>query len=188
MQELSRGQYNYFKDSKIRDENGDLLTVYIPIKNKSETVLYQLNTYTDPDYIKDKEGFSKAPMYVNAKNPFRYDSVSELHKIAEENGCKTIGDILDCLKEQGYDAIVGKNKSGVQEITAFEPNQLKSVKNRFPTKEDYPLDNSEDYRRVNFRNMTVEEHFELAKLMKEKHNRVVGGKKEIDRDAQEHER
>lgn len=165
---LSRGQREYFKDSVIKNEENRLLTVYAAIKDNSDVVLYHPTVYTNENYLrsKEREGYSILQMYVNAKNPFYYDSPAQLMDIAKEHELKTMGDLVDHLQKQGYDAIIGENSNGVKEITVFAANQIKSIGNRFPTKSDYSIDNSEEYKIINARNMTIDERLELAKMGK----------------------
>ena len=94
---LTPQQEEFFKDSKVRDENGELLKVYHgtssedfevfdPIAEEGDKVLgdgtyfsrfpQQANNYTKYDYFKDgnkqyKEGNPRVvPAYLNLKNPF----------------------------------------------------------------------------------------------------------------------
>lgn len=167
-QNLSRGQREYFKDSKIRDDEGNLLIVHVATKMQpGDVLLYKPTAYTDPSYLKDINGFQILSMYANAENPYYYNGAAELQSIAQEHNLNTMGDLVDYFKQQGYDSIVGENQLGVKEVTVFEPNQLKSIGNRFPTKSDYSLDNSEEYLRTNLR-MPISERFELAKTIKNK--------------------
>lgn len=181
MQELSRGQQEYFKDSKIRDDEGNLIPVHVGIKNTPEVFLYQATAYTDPAYIKDEEGFTPVTMYVDSKNPYFYKNAQEISDLIEENGIKDMKELAAFLEKQGYDAIVAENKAGVKEITIFHPNQIKLVGNRFPTRDDHPVDNREEYRRQNMHNMTVEEHFELARAAKKEDRESREGYGELER-------
>lgn len=186
MRELSRGQKAYFKDSKARDENGQLLVTYVAVKNSPDNVLLYIPTsYTNPNHLKLEDGYKSIAMYANTKNPFCY-SGNELYEFAINHDCKTNGDIVESLKKEGYDSIIGTNSAGEKEITVFEANQIKSIGNRFPTMSDYSIDNSAEYRRIHFRNMTLDEHLELAQMLQEKGSHGRGeGRQIVERGEQE---
>jgi hypothetical protein len=189
MQDLSRAQQNYFRESSIRNENGDLTVVYNRVKAiDTETLEYQPTCYTDPSYLDLDGGYTAVPMYVNAKNPFEYKGKTELANFYYDNECTSYRDMVNKIKEQGYDAIVSTNNAGVKEITIFEPNQIKAVGNRFPTKSDYSLDNSAEYQRINSRNMTIQEHLEIAKLAKMRGGSLQPKTSQTERKRNEQER
>lgn len=166
MQELSRAQQSYFKNSKARDENGDLLIVQVATKyDKDGTLLYKPTTYTNLDDLSLDGGFKAVPMYVNAINPFDYGE-NQLNEYRQKNECKSMREVVECLRRDGYDSMMASNKQGDKEIIIFEPNQIKYIDNRFPTKSDFSMDNSQEYYQANFRNLTLAEHMEFAKMSK----------------------
>lgn len=77
---LSDGQINYFKESQVRDENGNLIPVYHGTPNANFTVFRRNYTFfTDSkdmadSYSPNGEGFKG---YLNITNPFVIDAMGE---------------------------------------------------------------------------------------------------------------
>ena len=87
--ELSEGQQEYFKDSKIRDENGNLMTMYHGTPNKGFTEFF-VNSYFTPNkdyatrytntgassisYGKTSSSPGVYEVYLNMTNPFDLDN------------------------------------------------------------------------------------------------------------------
>ena len=72
--------------------------------------------------------------------------------------------LTNYAKENGYDGIIqAPLGSGPVEIVVFEPNQIKSIDNLYPTKSDNFRDNSREYLNKNLKNMTIEECCKLSK-------------------------
>ena len=77
---LSKKQVEYFKDSKVRDEEGNLLVVYHGTRKADFTVFNRTHTYfTDSkdmadSYSPNREGYKG---YLNITNPFVVDAMGE---------------------------------------------------------------------------------------------------------------
>ena len=78
--ELSKGQQEYFKDSKVRDENGSLIVVYHGTRKADFTVFKRnVNFFTDSkemadSYAPNSESYTG---YLNITNPFIIDANGE---------------------------------------------------------------------------------------------------------------
>lgn len=191
--QLSKGQVEYFKDSKVRDENGNLITVFHGTPNGEFTVFdkNKIGSITDTAVENGDfgNGFYFTPVregaesyatgengkvveaYVNLKNPLRLDLVSkidsEITKYMKENGKNVLSmtdeefqqiydkfgmteeqyeqasELLDDLNNNdyistdiqslGYDGVISP---GMEQIVAFEPNQIKNIDNLNPTEND----------------------------------------------------
>lgn len=153
--ELSETQIKFFKDSKVRDENGALKPVYHGTKkdftvfdiNKNKVITFgngfyfgenqdAVNTYYAGDNGKVMEE------YINITNPFvieqsqlkDIDSVPSviMQTLGVENVTKD--SIMQELKAHGYDGIHYKNGAkGNDVFVAFDSSQIKSVENTNPT-------------------------------------------------------
>lgn len=78
--ELSKEQAEYFKDSKVRDENGKLLVVYHGTRKADFTVFNMTaNFYTDSEDVADSyaPNGEKFRGYLDIKNPFIIDAEGE---------------------------------------------------------------------------------------------------------------
>ena len=142
---LTETQVEYFKDSKVRDENGNLLVCYHGTDSKF--------TEFDPSFIGDDNklglGFyftrgkelkfdydNKIKAYINIKNPI-YDNNPMLDDIlVREESLRKEGytqeQVLNKIyKEFGYDGIIAKHNRDA--VVAFFPNQIKETTNIRPT-------------------------------------------------------
>lgn len=73
----------------------------------------------------------------------------------------------DYAKENGYDGILLDMHDGsCTEIVVFEPNQIKAVENRYPTKDDNFRDNKEEYMKLHSKPLTLEDKINAAKQKK----------------------
>ena len=145
---LSEQQQEYFKDSKVRDENGKLLVMYHGTPKGEFTVFdnsqnKRLNSYYKNDeqvhFFTTKKGFAKLysgedgatyKTYLNITNPY----VAEI-----ENKDFYIPEVerrfINEAKENGYDGVRFIDKSGKESDiwVAFYPEQIKNVDNKKPT-------------------------------------------------------
>lgn len=161
---LSEQQKTYFKDSKIRDENGDMLEVYhgtegnfnvFNIKKAGKTDegwlgkgFYFTNDYDYASSYIYNRGDVKT-VYLNIKNPY----ITDKHIERNDDFYKLIGvtnanEVTKKLKQLGYDGVWIKNKNSdntpFYEIMAMYPNQIKNVNNLNPTEsEDIRFSNRE---------------------------------------------
>ena len=143
--ELSPQQSEYFKDSKVRDEEGNLRVMYHGSRNSFNT--FDINApvqngriHGDGFYFtpnKDSaEAWANGDMediggesydtnvyeaYLNIANPYYIDNSNENWKEEE---------IRDELIKRGYDGIISE---AYEEVVAFYPEQIKSVDNKQPT-------------------------------------------------------
>ena len=151
--QLSEGQREYFKDSKVRDENGALKPVYHGTKaeftefdiSKNRVITFGNGFYfgenqeaVNTHYAGD--GGRVMEVYLDIKNPFvieqsqlkDIDSVPSV--IMETLGVEGVTkyNIMQVLKEHGYDGIHYRNK-GNDVYVAYSPEQIKAVDNQNPT-------------------------------------------------------
>lgn len=137
--ELSAEQVEFFKDSKVRDENGNLLVVYhgadgvtfdIDSKNKKLIWKTPFNVFDTDKKIEHGAWFSPnrttaatygtpVPFYLNITNPIRNESpISEAP-----------------TEHDGIYRTSSRNSEifHADEIAVFSPEQIKSVDNKNPT-------------------------------------------------------
>ena len=141
--ELSLEQADYFKDSKVRDKDGNLLVVYhgtmenfsvfdiTKSRSYDEKLNYDLPGFYFSESNEESGGYGSAvkPYYVNVTNPYDGDT----YKLAKEKG--SYRKAYDYLVSQGYDGIIDTEMGeGFTEIIAFHPEQIKLTTNKKPTK------------------------------------------------------
>lgn len=151
-------QNQYFKDTKIRDENGELLVVYHGTNIEFDIF--------DKEHIKTGsaggDGFYFTPnradaisysagseivysCFLNITNPFiyryhtDYNKINDLYKEAYENKMK----FEEYLQSKGYDGIILTEYGRDDMYIAFEPNQIKSIYNENPTSSNNMYENFE---------------------------------------------
>ena len=145
--ELSKQQQEYFKDSKVRDENGKLLEVYHGTENKFNIYKSEYNEFffTDSAIASRDYGSVSKKQYLNLINPYEVDYAGGYDK--------RILDDIDYAKANGYDGVIARNTyDGANTHTqyvAFEPNQIKNVDNTNPT-ENEDIRYSVETREVDF--------------------------------------
>lgn len=145
---LTEDQADFFKDSKVRDENGNLLVCYHGRKNidglnifdMSERKGYgrkQVGAYftSNKEYAESYPSGRNNPTikaFINIKNPYIAKEYSEITAVDSEK--------LQELKENGYDGVIYKEidttnpfYNDIDEYLVFEPNQIKSTTNIKPT-------------------------------------------------------
>ena len=141
---LSKEQQEFFKDSKVRDEDGNLLVCYHGTDAKFNSFS---NIQTEPGYwfTEEKEyaashGDNILEVYLDIRNPFDIDNpeITDIHyehffegqgfdeKLILSNKFK------DYLVEQGFDGMMWEH-SGNKTIIAFNSNQAKLTTNTNPT-------------------------------------------------------
>lgn len=138
---LTKEQQDYFKNSKVRDENGNLIEVYHGTNNEFNT--YK-NIKSQPGYwfTENKEyasehGKNVKKQYLNLTNPINdVDLMWELAKDKFGNNATESNifsnEFKEFLIEKGYDGIIFDH-SGANTYIAFEPNQIKNIDNTNPT-------------------------------------------------------
>lgn len=156
--ELSAEQKEYFKDSKVRDANERLLTVYHGTNNdfytfedghtRTKTRLnfgrgfyFSASRSMAENYIDGSEG-RLLECFINLKNPYEvysnrfdqsdYDAIS---KLAGET--VNVDNVSATLRDLGYDGVIGRKYNGasnpIEIAVAFSPEQIKLTSNASPT-------------------------------------------------------
>lgn len=153
--QLSEGQQSYFRDSKARDESGNLIEVY---HGTGEEFTKFEKEMIGSNYLQDEQGFfftddinqaksyadttnygmpRKTPgkvmkTYLNLTNPYivniDYDSIGYWDENYEK--------ILEKANKNGNDGVIIKAKKYGSLYVAFEPNQIKSIDNLNPTENE----------------------------------------------------
>lgn len=131
-----RNFYKWFDDSKVVDEQGRPLVVYhntyadFDTFTPSQTGTWGPGIYMTPskrDFYVD--GMKKMALYAKIENPF-YSNFAQKSSLDWGQ-----------IRKDGHDGIIDatkyQNRTGaINEIVAFEPNQIKSVNNRGTFSED----------------------------------------------------
>ena len=157
---LSPEQINYFKDSKVRDNTGNLLVCYHGSSAEFDT--FDINKikggnslgkgfYFSSDFNTSAQ-YSKIQnvkqVYLNIKNP-KYFVIDNAHQnflikqALEYNILKQDLDgnivnlntkVSDVLQAHGYDGVIAYiPRSDKYEIVVYNSNQIKSITNKNPT-------------------------------------------------------
>ena len=134
---LSKEQIEYFKDSKIRDENGNLLVVYhgtdadftVFDKEKGRSNMDIQGSFFSPWEL-DARGYGQnvKAYYLNITNPASEGiAYKALNRFKGQNnaGIKA----REYLESLGYDGV----NNGNEEYIAFNANQIKAIENQNPT-------------------------------------------------------
>ncbi|MGN1329499.1 MAG: hypothetical protein ACI4V4_07345 [Eubacterium sp.] len=172
---LSKQQQEYFKDSKVRDENGNLLVVYhgtsedftVFDREKGRSNMDIQGSFFSPWEL-DARGYGAnvRAFYLNITNPASEAlAYKALRKFQGQNnaGLKA----REYLERLGYDGV----NNGNEEYIAFYSNQIKNVDNVNPTDSDdirfsKDVDNINDLKRENKKlkeaNELLRHEFELT--------------------------
>lgn len=135
--ELSPEQVEFFRDSKVRDEDGNLMVVYhgtdaaftVFDREKGRSNMDIQGSFFSPWEL-DAQGYGEkvGKYYLNLKNPA--DESTAYRALRRFQGQNRSGvKAREYLERQGYD---GVNNSG-EEFIAFRPEQIKQVDNLNPT-------------------------------------------------------
>ena len=149
---LSAQQAEFFKNSRVRNEDGELLPVYHATYNdftvfdrsrlgentegnatdegfeRTAKLGFWFNTR---DLSKDSFGTRSEKVYLNIANPMEYDSLEALAGALREVDSETL---LQRLRAEGYDGIVLRDEEfGGTSYVAFDPNQIKRTTNEAPS-------------------------------------------------------
>ncbi len=135
--ELSAEQQEFFKNSKVRDEDGKLLVVYhgtdagftVFDRTKGRSTMDIQGSFFSPWEI-DAQGYGSEvkPYYLNITNPVGEGAAYKaLNRFKGQNdaGVKA----REYLESLGYDGV----NNGNEEYIAFYPSQIKSIDNLSPT-------------------------------------------------------
>ncbi len=134
---LSREQQAFFKDSKIRDEDGNLLVVYhgtsekftVFDRAKGRANMDIQGSFFSPWEI-DAGGYGEnvGAYYLNIKNPAsESEAYRALKKFQGQNNAGVKA--REYLESLGYDGV----NNGGEEYIAFDSNQIKRMDNLKPT-------------------------------------------------------
>ena len=139
---LTKEQQEYFKDSKVRDENGNLIEVYHGTDSDFNEFNHKyigednkdgFGFYFTPNKLKFEYDYPKTT-YLNITNPATTDELINSIIKREYELFETIKDkkeiLLQIQKEFGVDGIIDKSRNN---IVAFNSNQIKNVDNTNPT-------------------------------------------------------
>lgn len=188
MQELTRAQQEYFKDSKMRNANGDLQVFYHGTthdfdsftRNRRDGNMVELEAgffFTQYKREADSYGINKGgqtlEVYLDIKNPLTLETKDDyalMNKYMaecfpgvnwqQEHICTT--KFQNHLQKQGYDGLVTEGM-----IIVFQPNQIKSINNLYPTRDENFRDNSREYLSEHLKDMSMDECMKLTKHIKE---------------------
>lgn len=156
--QLSKEQLEYFKDSKARDENGNLLTLY---HNTDAAGIETFRTQTEHGYgglymtdtqsvAQGFKGGTTYKLYADLKNPLvvdaggkAYDSIEPPEGMGRKYsfGSKTVDTqaIAAYARDSGYDGVIVNNVKEPTghgtDVIAFHPEQVKAVQNTAPTRD-----------------------------------------------------
>lgn len=188
MQELTRAQQEYFKDSKMRNANGDLQVFYHGTthdfdsftRNRRDGNMVELEAgffFTQYKREADSYGVNKGgqtlEVYLDIKNPLALETKDDyalMNKYMaecfpgvnwqQEHICTD--KFQNHLQKQGYDGLVTEGM-----IIVFQPNQIKSINNLYPTRDENFRDNSREYLSEHLKDMSMDECMKLTKHIKE---------------------
>lgn len=135
--ELTKEQQEYFKDSKVRDEDGNLRVVYhgssedftVFDRTKARANMdIQGNFFSPWDLDAQGYGENVRAFYLNITNPAPEDiAYKALNKFKGQNGAGIKA--REYLESLGYDGV----NNGDEEYITFYPHQIKSTDNGNPT-------------------------------------------------------
>lgn len=110
----------------------------------------------NPSEIKDTDELQLTPNHWNL----------EIFKLGAWSCYKE--QLTQYAKENGYDGILqAPVGTGPVEVIVFEPNQIKSIDNLYPTKSNNFKDNSREYLSEHLKDMSLDECMKLTKHIKE---------------------
>lgn len=135
--ELSAEQREYFKDSKVRDEDGNLLVVYhgtdadftVFDASKGRANMDIQGMFFSPWEL-DAQGYGSnvSAYYLDIKNPASEAvGYKALNRFKGQNNAGVKA--REYLQNLGYDGV----NNGNEEYIAFEPSQIKRIDNLTPT-------------------------------------------------------
>lgn len=151
---LSSKQRDYFKDSKIRDDDGNLLVVYhgtsenftVFDRTKSRANMDIQGSFFSPwDVDAGGYGGNVGAYYLNIKNPASESmGYKALNKFQGQNNAGVKA--REYLESLGYDGV----NNGGEEYIAFRSEQIKRIDNKNPTSDPdirFELDSGTGYSR-----------------------------------------
>lgn len=225
---LTKEQQEYFKDSKVRDENGNLLILYHGTKGDFNTfdieksgINYENNWsalgkgfYFTPNYEAAKEysnsgttgkNRSIKEVFVDLKNPF-YINKNYTEELADLKGKYNIDDFYfkkgirlirvlnenginstKVLQDFGFDGVIEAYGNDIDQVVAFNSNQIKNVDNTNPTSNPdirYSQNNEtwQEYLNKNYKNTGRGETIKDVKLAPVKNENIQNNYNLTDED------
>lgn len=145
---LTKEQVEFFKDSKARDENGNLLIVYhgSPLdfnvfdkktigKNHRESKggFYFTDKFSSANFYAGNNNTAK-PYYLNIKNPYVLNAHEDWYNAADYFDVNPTSHIAYATSKN-HDGIIVKHNNGSLYLS-FESNQIKLASNKNPTEND----------------------------------------------------
>ena len=144
---LSKEQQEFFKDSKVRNKDGNLLVVYhgsprkFTVFDSRKVTGYKnnFNFFTPDKEYSEGVGFggngTVYKVYLNIQNPYYLNADGQ--KLGEldfdkdywHNNEKVVGTLIS----HGYDGLIVGDKYFPDEIISFNSNQIKLTTNKTPT-------------------------------------------------------
>ncbi|MBP3677531.1 MAG: hypothetical protein J6I97_04210 [Agathobacter sp.] len=137
---LSDEQIEFFKESKVRDENGALMPVYhgtnadfSVFESKDGSYWFSKSIDYAEAMMEEKRGNRIIEAYIDIKNP--YETKMQPNQFSDPIAERKV---IRYAKENGYDGIIIENDTDVEWeketfYVAFETSQIKSVDNANPT-------------------------------------------------------
>lgn len=194
MQELTKAQEEFFRDSKMRT-NHELQVFYHGTTHDFDTFTRQ---HREGNMVDLEAGFFFTPykreadcygankggqtleVYLDIKKPLTLETKEDyalMNKYMaecfpgvnwqQEHICSE--KFKNYLQAKGYDGVVADGM-----IIVYEPNQIKATTNLYPTHSDNFRDNSKEYLRQHLKDLSVDEACLIAKHIRqtEKQNRT----------------
>ncbi|MBQ7728047.1 MAG: hypothetical protein IJT60_05665 [Clostridia bacterium] len=157
--EMSEAQREFFKDSKVVDENGKLMPMYHHTENqftkfdlsKARRSMDIQGFYFYPDNVSGEEyGSRSMKVYLNITNPYVVRNSEDAKKVSIDYSQDDGGvAVREALEAEGYDGVIFTEEyfGTAAEYIAFRPEQIKYVTNRAPTyDEDVRFDLPENFK------------------------------------------
>jgi len=144
--ELTEGQREFFKDSKVLDEDGNLKVVYHGSMN--DFTVFDIEMARDTEDIEafffsgdreEAEGYGDENLkeyYLNITNPADYDTAYDVFfKYKGQTGAGRKA--REELEAMGYDGVIAEDEDAPEytEYLVFNPEQIKLISNDAPTED-----------------------------------------------------
>lgn len=142
---LTEQQQEYFKDSKVRDENGALKVVYHGTSREFNIFdldkargTADIEAFFFSGDIEESSGYGEyvRPYYLNITNPADSDTAYDI--FFKYNGQEGAGiKAREELQALGYDGVIAEDEDTPEytEYLAFSPEQIKLIDNENPTED-----------------------------------------------------
>ena len=141
-------------------------------------ILMEMKGYNEFLDVIDERGLSD---YIEGEYLELRDLTGDNFHHGEWNAFSAL--LTEWAENNGYDGILSEEgglDKHIREIVVFEPNQIKSVDNLYPTKSDNFRDNSREYLKEHLKDMSFDECMKLTKHIKEQEKQEKS--KTLDKD------